>query len=57
MTLYKAHRLLTAKNERKAMANRLGVSEEDVIFAAWEHSKSVIGARLKRDLRDKKHER
>lgn len=54
--LYSEAKLKEAGDEIVAMANRFGVTKEDVIFAAWKIAKDVVWAQLERDLRYKKEE-
>ena len=52
--LYKEARLTEAGIEIMAMAERSGVTKEDVIFAAWKMAKDLVWAQLERDLRYKR---
>ena len=54
--LYKEAKLKEGEDEIKAMAERSGVTKEDVIFAAWKMAKDLVWAQLERDLRYKKEE-
>ena len=54
--LYKEAKLKEGEDEIKAMAERSGVTKEDVIFAAWKMGKDLVWAQLERDLRYKKEE-
>lgn len=53
-TLYTTDKLKAADDEIKAMAERMGVTKKDVIFAVWIYSKDLIAAKLRRDLKSKK---
>lgn len=54
--LYEEANLKEAGEKIAAMANRLGVSKEDVVFAVWKMGKDLVWAQLERDLRYKKEE-
>ena len=52
--LYKKDKLKVAGDEITAMAERFGVTKEDVISAVWAISKDSVWAKLEQDLKEKK---
>ena len=54
--LYSEDKLKEAGDEIMAMAERVGVTKGDVIFAAWKMAKDLVWVQLVRDLRYKKEE-